>query len=180
MNFKRFAVALALLVCGSANAATIFARTDGNINFLNFGPGSIDFTQPGTLLGMFNVGDLGNGTNSAVVLNGSRPSSALAEFTPLSPNWRVDIRPKAGSSTSFDNLTLLGSNRFILGLSLDGGSNWTPDDGVSALGGDMYYVNFTGRKVLAVDVQVVPLPAALWLFGSGLLGMIAIARRRSA
>ncbi|MGB5717515.1 MAG: VPLPA-CTERM sorting domain-containing protein [Gammaproteobacteria bacterium] len=27
---------------------------------------------------------------------------------------------------------------------------------------------------------VVPLPAAVWLFGSGLLGLIGIARRRSA
>ena len=31
-----------------------------------------------------------------------------------------------------------------------------------------------------VDVAVVPLPAAVWLFGSGLLGLIGIARRKKA
>jgi hypothetical protein len=32
---------------------------------------------------------------------------------------------------------------------------------------------------LTVAVQTVPLPAALWLFGSGLLGLIGIARRKA-
>jgi hypothetical protein len=29
-------------------------------------------------------------------------------------------------------------------------------------------------------VQVVPIPAAVWLFGSGLLGLAALARRRKS
>lgn len=176
MDWKRFAIALALLVSAPVNASTVFATTDGNVNFLN---STIDFSQPGTQLGMFNVGDLGNASNSAVILNGSR-SSAVAVFTPLTGNWGVDIRPRAGSSTVFDNLTLFGSDRFILGLSFDGGSTWSPDTGVSPLGGDMYHVNFTGGRVLAVDVQVVPLPAAVWLFGAGVLTMIGIAQRSSS
>jgi len=31
-----------------------------------------------------------------------------------------------------------------------------------------------------VQVQVVPLPAAVWLFGSGLLGLVGIASRKKA
>lgn len=31
-----------------------------------------------------------------------------------------------------------------------------------------------------MDVQVVPVPAAVWLFGSGLLGLVGIARRKKA
>jgi hypothetical protein len=34
-------------------------------------------------------------------------------------------------------------------------------------------------SVQIVPVQVVPIPAALWLFGSGLLGLIGIARRKT-
>ncbi|MBI5783055.1 MAG: VPLPA-CTERM sorting domain-containing protein, partial [Gammaproteobacteria bacterium] len=30
------------------------------------------------------------------------------------------------------------------------------------------------------DVAVVPVPAAVWLFGSGLLGLIGVARRKAA
>ncbi|MCK4834876.1 MAG: VPLPA-CTERM sorting domain-containing protein, partial [Gammaproteobacteria bacterium] len=30
----------------------------------------------------------------------------------------------------------------------------------------------------AVNVPAVPVPAAVWLFGSGLIGLLAIARRR--
>ena len=31
----------------------------------------------------------------------------------------------------------------------------------------------------AVDVPAVPVPAAVWLFGSGLIGLVGIARRKS-
>jgi len=36
----------------------------------------------------------------------------------------------------------------------------------------------TATLITAFDVQPVPLPAALWLFGSGLLGLAGLARRR--
>ena len=35
-----------------------------------------------------------------------------------------------------------------------------------------------GVENVRMDVQVVPVPAAVWLFGSGLLGLVGIARRR--
>ena len=33
-------------------------------------------------------------------------------------------------------------------------------------------------EAVAIDVQTVPVPAAVWLFGSGLLGLVGIARRK--
>jgi hypothetical protein len=36
------------------------------------------------------------------------------------------------------------------------------------------------RAVRDGDVSSVPVPAAVWLFGSGLLGLIGIARRKKA
>ena len=50
--------------------------------------------------------------------------------------------------------------------------NWSVDSGVDSVGsvgiGDI------------TDITVVPLPAAFWLFGSGLIGLIGIARRKKA
>ena len=42
---------------------------------------------------------------------------------------------------------------------------------------------FTSDKLRSGDVinsPVVPVPAAVWLFGSGLLGLVGIARRKKA
>jgi hypothetical protein len=35
-----------------------------------------------------------------------------------------------------------------------------------------------GVENVRMDVQVAPIPAAVWLFGSGLLGLAGIARRK--
>ena len=37
-----------------------------------------------------------------------------------------------------------------------------------------------GVENVRMDVQVVPVPAAVWLFGSGLLGLVGMARRKKA
>lgn len=39
-------------------------------------------------------------------------------------------------------------------------------------------LNQAGNECMALDVNAIPLPAAAWLFGSGLLGLIVLARGR--
>ena len=41
-------------------------------------------------------------------------------------------------------------------------------------------VNLSGVGVSAIEIQTIPIPAAIWLFGSGLIGLIGIARRKKA
>jgi len=47
---------------------------------------------------------------------------------------------------------------------------------VEGCGVDAYFDNVT----ITTDVSAVPVPAAVWLFGSGLLGLIGVARRKKA
>jgi hypothetical protein len=46
-------------------------------------------------------------------------------------------------------------------------------------GGNFKNNIFYGWAVRAGDVGAVPVPAAVWLFGSGLLGLIGVARRKN-
>ena len=43
---------------------------------------------------------------------------------------------------------------------------------------NIYYNTLVGSTGQIIDQSVVPVPAAVWLFGSGLLGLIGVARRR--
>ena len=52
--------------------------------------------------------------------------------------------------------------------------NWLGVDGITPLVEQPNYVGAT------VTVGAVPVPAAVWLFGSGLIGLVGIARRRSS
>ena len=39
---------------------------------------------------------------------------------------------------------------------------------------------FDFTSITASNASVIPVPAAVWLFGSGLLGLVGVARRRKA
>ena len=52
-----------------------------------------------------------------------------------------------------------------------------PDDGSTNFGGVSYALHLEGS---VADAAVIPVPAAVWLFGSGILGLIGVARRRKA
>lgn len=68
----------------------------------------------------------------------------------------------------------------FLGFSFDGGETFTnrlvadENDGVKA----RFYATISARSPLPHDPQAVPVPAAIWLLGSGLVGLIAVARHR--
>jgi hypothetical protein len=54
------------------------------------------------------------------------------------------------------------------------------NSGVQSFWGKSNYSNLYALAVRPGDVAAVPVPAAVWLFGSGLLGLIGMARRKAA
>ena len=148
-------------------AATIFAPTDGNVNFL------LGDLQGGTLA-MFDDSDqsyLGDSIDIPL-------ASTVGIFGPVNSNNDYLATNSLGDTP----LTLTGNNHFILGLNLNG--EWLSDTSVFDQGANSYTVTFSnGGSLLMVDTQVVsavPVPAAAWLFGSGLIGLVAAARRRKS
>jgi len=90
-----------------------------------------------------------------------------------------------GSPNLVSGEVMIGANNnFVVGISNDGGTSWIADSGYS--GGTTGIINFSiagsaDAGVLLVDVQQVasvPVPAAIWLFGAGLIGLTRVARRK--
>jgi len=162
MRIRNMLIGFALLASGTANAATIFAPTDADVNFI------LSSLPAGTTLAMFDDSD-----QTFIGSNLDIPIPQLVGFTgPISGGDFIATNEAAAT------LTLTGSDNFILGISMDGGTTWSGDTSVTLLGANSYAVGFINGTVLEVDVRVVPVPAAVWLFGSGLLGLVGIARRR--
>ena len=104
-------------------------------------------------------------------------------------SW-ADFSLAAGDSLNvFDGNSDPNAALYVGGFSLGGGLDqltsinsdyniyYNPNvAGNAYLGGKTYALNGSGYLIPAV----VPLPPALWLFGSGLLGLIGIARRKVA
>ena len=67
-------------------------------------------------------------------------------------------------------LTALEEGDVSLGLFED---EWSPMVSLTT------FVRIPDVQVSGADVQIVPVPAAIWLFGSGLLGLIGLSRRQA-
>lgn len=157
------------VACISAQAATIYWEpTDGDVNFSYT-------TTAGYSLGIFDVDDFNSEQNNPLILN----TGAGAD--------RVDIVAAgnnfiATSAVTSDWITLFNDSQFVIALT----------DNVDwyeltfwfelAAGSNIYDIDFSNGSVLTIDVTptVVPVPAAVWLFGSGLIGLAGLARRKKA
>ena len=140
------------------------AQTGTSTNF-NGGLGSIDATW--SLLG-----SPGNHVhNSALVVTNGAGNTATIDMTGFALFWgepdaRVSIDVGAGASAIVS-----------CGVDCSNGDTYTLDYDAFVASG-----NFTGVHYalhLSGTVSSVPVPAAVWLFGSGLIGLIGFARRKT-
>ncbi len=184
-DIKQFVLATALLVPGLVHAAVILPGLDivdmgadsgGSVTLTSF---SIDATA---FQIVFDDSSLNiDITDEAFVLTsntGSYDPSADGGlgYGSFGGTFTVDGGLLAGT---FSNLEVFG---FGDGVNYDFSSNLVFSSG-SLMGG------FTGGRIEGIidggilqaklgEVTVVPVPAAVWLFGSGLLGLVGVARRK--
>ena len=155
-------------VCMSAmvSAATTFTPTDGNVN--TFDLNGFVPTDDNTYA-IFDAGaDLA--TADALVL----ASADEVDFSFDGASWTATN--EAGNS-----LDLGDSANFM--IAADSGSGYVAGTALPPpLGPNSWLIGFGSEdpQLAAVDLNAIPVPAAVWLFGSGLLGLVGVARRKSA
>lgn len=144
-----------------ANASTILTANNADVDFIVYG----DFNFSAAVF-----------ENEANLNLGSILTSISFTTIPATPVSPV---------ISFGQAMIAVGNSFVVGISTDGGMNWIADNGYS--GGTTGVVSFSSAGsvvdagIVLVDVQQVasvPVPAALWMFGSGLIGLVGVARRK--
>ena len=127
------------------------------------------------------IDDAGNLVGGTIAIGGTVASLGFNSGTLLTGTLTAFGFPDAGSNpfeflfdvTGGDAAALYGGGSVPAGVILSGtgfGGNFTSDfDNLSS---------GTGTGIAVANVGTVPVPAALWLFGSGLLGLTGLARRR--
>jgi len=133
------------------------------------GPTSISFDGLSIEAGTYQfIIDIGSFTNYSLAIIDSIGMTVDGAF--LSPSSVTGIDPRQGEwQTWVFEYTILSGIDGILGFGIDVASS-----GANAnIAFDNLIVNYDA-------VSPVPLPAAVWLFGSGLLGLIGIRRRKEA
>jgi hypothetical protein len=167
---------MASLVTGVTHAASIWWQPTGSL--VNF----FSNTDSGFNLAIFDVANfdgarnirLDLNPNPTVLLTGSVNIDTI-NFTVLSGSNFT-----ATSTVTGNTITLFGDDQFVLAISLDNINwfepiSWT--EGAADSG--IYAITFTNGVSISTNVSPVPVPAALWLFGTGLLGLVAVARRKN-
>lgn len=115
-----------------------------------------------------------NGNTATISDTGNAIYTALIDGA----SYETLLDPTFSTTTAIGDTSLFGGVNFGLPPNSQPGPAITSDIGIriefTLTPGDS--VSFTSR----FEVQVVPVPAAVWLFGSGLLGLVGIARRKKA
>jgi hypothetical protein len=135
------------------------------------------------------AGDVTTGTGSTVAGTGN--GDALLGILPFSiSSWKLDVDSSASldfnlsgglafSTSLFDNPTFMPPPKF----------SFVGATGTTMLDAGSYYISvFSGfgnvgtpydLSITPSAVSAVPLPAAVWLFGSALLGVVGVTTRKS-
>ena len=191
-HLARYVYSCAILITSvsfipiSVEAATIWAPTNEDTDFiqLNFGgpgPGSGISTNGGTLA-LFDDDTGFAGPALEIGQNGGH----VVFSDNGDGSWGAEVFDV--TNTSGGSITLSNNANFVLGM--DWGLGYFAESNASLVSApDTYLIVFDGLdgferpisgNTLAVDLAPIPVPAAVWLFGSGLLGLAGMARRKKS
>lgn len=170
---KKLLVATSIMACSTAaSAATITwePTAGGNITVNTFNLSGWD-------LGLFEDTAALTDTN-ALSLTGL---SAEVDFTAAGAGDWTATNLSTGGTT-----LLLGGKQFVFAITDGIADNWFEATAAvqTAPNTSNYEVTFANgvSQVYSFDAipTVVPVPAAVWLFGSGLIGLVGLARRKTS
>jgi len=118
------------------------------------------------------TGDV-DGTVNVFTPPGTGGSASLASFAAVPGFFTV-----GGWTLDLSTLSIVDQTVGVLNLS---GTGVLSGNGFDATNVDWSFSSQseTSYSMTVTSVGVVPLPAAVWLFGSGLLGLVGIARRKA-
>ncbi len=180
-NIKIIIAVITILFSGHLSAATITwssSTTNVNVNdvftiditgtnFLsNVDGGGVNFSYDASVLNVVSISinesvwDLGAGISTGIIDNitGTVGGISVNAWSDVIGNFSVaTITFQAISSGSSD-----------LSLSEWGFNPWASNG------------NIINPDFVNATVQVVPVPAAIWLFGSGLIGLLGLSKRKTA
>ena len=148
--------------------------------------------------GLFNAidyglqaGDVISGTNlrrdgSIIADVGSATPASDGIYNPATGTY-LNQGPAPLAVTTLNTSTFCTPGVDCIGNALSGGAPFT-DDGIAGSGmidGPFTGIGVTfdigsGNSLYVTSVSAVPVPAAVWLFSSGLIGLIGFARRKAA
>ncbi|MCP5131945.1 MAG: hypothetical protein H6985_20470 [Pseudomonadales bacterium] len=168
----------ALMMSAAAQAATIWEPTDvsgsGNVNIIQFNiPG---LSLNGGTLALFEDTDVAFSNPLALGSNGG-----IFAFTDNN-NGTFSVQALVNNIPQGPALVM---NGWEFSFGVNWGNGYVGDSGYIQDSGDSntYLISFTdgnnAGESLAVDLTPVPLPAAAMLFGSALLGLVGIKRRKA-
>ena len=168
-----------MLVTSAATAAIIWTPTSIDTDFILDFPGNPGISTNGGTLALFDDSD--TGFANGLVIGQSGGEVVFSDNN--NGSWKAEVFDV--TNTSGGSIILSGNTNFLLGM--DWGAGYSGDSNFSLLSSpDTYLIVFdddlneggpTGN-MLAVDLEPIPLPAAAWLLGTGLLGLVGIVRRR--
>ncbi len=167
------------MTAGGAQAALVDFTLLGTVGSADTSNGfGLDVSDLITVTGTFddsaltNVGSedvlfsMGSGNSLNLVL-GSKSFTETDDIQYSSGGSSPKLRFLDGAFDGFNFRTEFGTLGYFLsvGFSFDSGD-------------DNFYPNYVSGTWTSYTVSAVPVPAAVWLFGSGLLGLVGVARRR--
>ena len=162
---KLFPGLASMFLSGALSASTIWMPTDGDLNIFDFSYGA-------------------SGLDFAIFDDSNLALDDSLGYLPLAMFDKVELQASGAdwniTNSGGDGFTLTDSDQFL--LAAYDGVNWSSDVSITVLGGaNAYEVEFyNGYSLILNDAvpSAVPVPAAVWLFGSGLTGLIAMSRRK--
>jgi hypothetical protein len=181
---------IATLGISSANASIVVNIIESGVNVEASYSGSLDL---GVTTGSWNPNSAAGPSGYATAFgsvwfpnaNHHSYSTTISSWTPFGtgPNGAWDTS-NGDAFVMYSNFKIGVPSGYISGDNISGNATklgssfaslgFTPGSYVSTL------TNGSFTDSITINVSAVPIPAAAWLFGSGLLGLIGVARRKKA